>query len=126
MFEHKSPEMRLNATATALVFTDLHNDFLSPQGKAFPLIKDSLVRNNTVIANQPSGASVGSGGIVLASTKVSGGADPSNNSIHDNDLNENQPADIASDRTGHGNRVSANLCATTLPDDLGGCTSAVI
>jgi len=47
MFEHKSPEMRLNATATALVFTDLHNDFLSPQGKAFPLIKDSLVRNNT-------------------------------------------------------------------------------
>jgi nicotinamidase-related amidase len=47
MFEHKSPEMRLNATATALVFTDLHNDFLSPQGKAFPLIKDSLARNNT-------------------------------------------------------------------------------
>ena len=39
MFEHKSPEMRLNATATALVFTDLHNDFLSPQGKAFPLMR---------------------------------------------------------------------------------------
>jgi len=37
MFDHKSPEMRLNATATALVFTDLHNDFLSPQGKAFHL-----------------------------------------------------------------------------------------
>jgi nicotinamidase-related amidase len=47
MFDHKSPEMRLNATATALVFTDLHNDFLSQQGKAFPLIKDSLARNNT-------------------------------------------------------------------------------
>jgi hypothetical protein len=29
-FEHKSPEMKLNATGTALVFTDLHNDFLSP------------------------------------------------------------------------------------------------
>jgi nicotinamidase-related amidase len=47
MFDHKSPEMRLNATATALVFTDLHNDYLSPSGKAFPLIKDSLARNNT-------------------------------------------------------------------------------
>jgi nicotinamidase-related amidase len=47
MFDHKSPEMRLNATATALVFTDLHNDFLSPSGKAFALIKDSLARNNT-------------------------------------------------------------------------------
>ena len=68
-------------------------------------VHDSLVRNKTVIANQPSGASVGSSGIVLASTKVSGGADPSNNSIHDNDLSDNQPADIASDRTGHGNKI---------------------
>jgi hypothetical protein len=42
MFDHKAREMTLNATATALVFTDLHNDFLSPQGKAFGLIKDSL------------------------------------------------------------------------------------
>jgi nicotinamidase-related amidase len=47
MFDHRSPEMKLNATATALVFTDLHNDFLSPSGKAFALIKDSLARNNT-------------------------------------------------------------------------------
>ena len=47
MFEHKSPEMRLNAAATALVFTDLHNDFLSPNGKAFGLIADSLARNDT-------------------------------------------------------------------------------
>ena len=47
MFDHKTPEMKLNATATALVFTDLHNDFLSPDGKAYALIKDSLARNNT-------------------------------------------------------------------------------
>ena len=47
MFDHKLPEMKLNATATALVFTDLHNDFLSPDGKAFGLIKDSLARNDT-------------------------------------------------------------------------------
>jgi parallel beta-helix repeat protein len=111
------------------------NDKACPAGEHPPFsgvgigvfgVHDSLVRNNTVIANQPSGASVGSGGIVLASTKASGGADPSNNSIYDNDLNENQPADIASDRTGHGNRISANLCSTTLPGDLGGCTGAVI
>jgi nicotinamidase-related amidase len=48
MFDHQTSGMRLNATTTALVFTDLHNDFLSPEGKAFGLIKDSLARNNTV------------------------------------------------------------------------------
>jgi nicotinamidase-related amidase len=47
MFDHKSPEMRVDAATTALVFTDLHNDFLAPDGKAFGLIKDSLARNDT-------------------------------------------------------------------------------
>jgi len=47
MFDHKTPGMTLNGTATALVFTDLHNDFLSPDGKAYGLIKDSLAQNNT-------------------------------------------------------------------------------
>lgn len=47
MFEHKPAEMTLNATSTALVFTDLHNDFLTPGGKAFGLIEASLARNNT-------------------------------------------------------------------------------
>ena len=48
MFDHISPEMTLRRGAVALVFTDLHNDFLSPDGKAYGLIKDSLERNNTV------------------------------------------------------------------------------
>src|SRR5678816_3322346 len=47
MFDHKTAEMKLDAARTALVFTDLHNDFLSPEGKAFGLIKDSLERNDT-------------------------------------------------------------------------------
>src|SRR5262245_16577731 len=47
MFDHKAPEMRLNLHSTALVFTDLHNDFLSPNGKAYGLIEESLVRNDT-------------------------------------------------------------------------------
>jgi nicotinamidase-related amidase len=47
MFDHKSPEMTLHRDTTALVFTDLHNDFLSPDGKAYPLIAESLARNDT-------------------------------------------------------------------------------
>jgi hypothetical protein len=35
MFDHKVSPMRLDAKRTALVFTDLHNDFLAPNGKAF-------------------------------------------------------------------------------------------
>jgi biuret amidohydrolase len=47
MFDHTSPEMTLRPGATALVFTDLHNDFLTPGGKAFGLIEESLARNDT-------------------------------------------------------------------------------
>ena len=47
MFDHNSSEMTLRRDATALVFTDLHNDFLSPGGKAYGLIEESLARNDT-------------------------------------------------------------------------------
>lgn len=47
MFDHKSPEVTLRPGAAALVFTDLHNDFLTPGGKAFGLIEESLARNDT-------------------------------------------------------------------------------
>jgi nicotinamidase-related amidase len=47
MFDHNSPGMTLRRDATALVFTDLHNDFLTPGGKAFGLIEESLARNDT-------------------------------------------------------------------------------
>jgi nicotinamidase-related amidase len=47
MFDHKTPEMQLGREATALVLTDLHNDFLAPNGKAYGLIKESLAHNNT-------------------------------------------------------------------------------
>src|SRR5215471_3259688 len=47
MFDHQIAEMTLTRHTTALVFTDLHNDFLAPDGKAFGLIKESLARNNT-------------------------------------------------------------------------------
>lgn len=48
MFDHKTPEMQLSRATAALVLTDLHNDFLAPNGRAYGLIKESLTRNNTV------------------------------------------------------------------------------
>lgn len=48
MFDHTTSEMRLNRRSTALVLTDLHNDFLAANGKAYGLIRESLARNNTV------------------------------------------------------------------------------
>jgi nicotinamidase-related amidase len=39
--------MKLNSANTAAVFTDLHNDFLAHEGKAFGLLKESLAQNNT-------------------------------------------------------------------------------
>ena len=47
MFDHKTSEMQLSRERTALVLTDLHNDFLAPNGKAYGLIKESLARNHT-------------------------------------------------------------------------------
>jgi nicotinamidase-related amidase len=40
--------MTLDARRMALVLTDLQNDFLSPGGKAWELVADSLAENNTV------------------------------------------------------------------------------
>ncbi|HEX2654291.1 MAG TPA: isochorismatase family protein [Xanthobacteraceae bacterium] len=47
MFNHKVPGMKVDLPKTALAFTDLHNDFLAPTGKAYPLIEASLKKNNT-------------------------------------------------------------------------------
>lgn len=47
MFNHSIAEMTLEIKTTALVFTDLQNDFLSPEGKAYGLIASSLAKNNT-------------------------------------------------------------------------------
>ena len=47
MFDHKALGMKVDLATTALAFTDLHNDFLSPNGKAYPLIETSLKKNNT-------------------------------------------------------------------------------
>src|SRR5262245_11510488 len=47
MFTHTIPDMTLVNGHTALVLTDMQNDFLAPQGRAFPLIQKSLEANDT-------------------------------------------------------------------------------
>lgn len=87
-------------------------------------VHDVRARDNTILDNHPTGPSVASGGIVLASTASTGGADPSNNTVRGNDLHDNQPADITSDTTGTGNTISGNHCTTTIPSNLRGCARA--
>jgi nicotinamidase-related amidase len=47
MFTHSGPKMTLELSRTGLVLTDMQNDFLSPSGRAFPLIERSLAANRT-------------------------------------------------------------------------------
>jgi nicotinamidase-related amidase len=46
--ELPSPGMTIEPRRTALVITDLQNDFLSPGGIAWGLVADSLAANNTI------------------------------------------------------------------------------
>ena len=46
--ELPSPGMTIDARRTALVLTDLQNDFLSPGGIAWGLVADSLAANHTI------------------------------------------------------------------------------
>jgi nicotinamidase-related amidase len=47
MFTHKTQGMVVDPMRTALVLTDMQNDFLSPHGAAYGLIADSLAANHT-------------------------------------------------------------------------------
>jgi nicotinamidase-related amidase len=48
MFSHTIAEMTLSRAQTALVLTDMQNDFLSPGGGAYPLLEKSFAKNDTV------------------------------------------------------------------------------
>jgi nicotinamidase-related amidase len=47
MFNHKTRDMTLTRADSALVLTDMQNDFLSPQGAAYKLIEKSLAEHDT-------------------------------------------------------------------------------
>jgi len=78
----------------------------------------SSFEHNRTFANRPTGPSVVSGGIVLASSKQIGGADPRNNLIRINVAHRNRPYDLLWDGTGNGNRFVRNDCSTSRPDWL--------
>lgn len=93
---------------------------LSGLGIALAGVHDTLVTGNTVRDNKPGGPTAFSGGIAIVSDKQSGGADPTNNTVRDNDLHNNKVVDIFWDGTGSGNRIRDNDCATTQPPHLVG------
>jgi nicotinamidase-related amidase len=47
MFKHKGPQMALDLSKTALVLTDMQNDFLAPTGGAYGLIAESMAKHDT-------------------------------------------------------------------------------
>jgi len=47
MFNHTLPEMILRPHQSALVLTDMQNDFLAPTGAAHRLIEQSLAEHDT-------------------------------------------------------------------------------
>ena len=75
----------------------------------------TLIDENSVRGN--SGTTRVSGGVVLVSAQqLGGGADESGDTVRDNELHRNQPADMVWDGRGSGNRLGGNDCATsTLP-----------
>jgi hypothetical protein len=79
---------------------------------------DSTLWNNRTNNNAPSGPSVFSGGIVVASSMVAGGADPTNNLVKRNHAHGNHPFDILYDGTGSGNQFVANDCGTSSPSSI--------
>jgi hypothetical protein len=79
----------------------------------------TLVRNNDVNGNHISDpTAAGRGGIVLISAAPFGGSAPSNDTIMENDLQNNSPADIVWDGSGTGNQFVGNSCHKSSPPHL--------
>jgi len=75
----------------------------------------SSLRANWTNGNRPSGPSVFSGGIVVASAAPAGGADPVGDLVKRNHAHRNSPFDILYDGSGSGNRFVKNDCGTSSP-----------
>jgi hypothetical protein len=78
----------------------------------------TTVEDNVVNNNAPSGPSVVSGGIILASAEESGGPDPRRTVVRENSAHGNQPHDLIWDGSGVGNQFIANDCGTSDPSGL--------
>jgi nicotinamidase-related amidase len=48
LFTHRNPEMALDRRHSALVLADIQNDFLTESGSYYPLIEESLKKNQVL------------------------------------------------------------------------------
>ena len=76
---------------------------------------DTMVQNNSVRRNRPSGPTIHSGGIVVTTSPFSGGIEPMRNRVVSNTAHENQSADIVWNGRGAGNVFAGNVCDVSLP-----------
>jgi nitrous oxidase accessory protein NosD len=79
-------------------------------------VRTAVVDND--VNDNNSGGTFVSGGIVLKSAGIFGGSDVIDDTVRDNDLHRNQPADLVWDGSGHGNRFVDNDCRTSIPSGL--------
>jgi hypothetical protein len=93
---------------------------LSGLGIALLGTTGTLVNSNIVSGNHPTEKTPLTGGILVASSRALGGADPVRNVIRMNRLRNNAAADVVYDGSGDGNRFVRNDCRTTAPAGLCG------
>ena len=108
-----------------------HNDAVCPANAEHPQLSgagisllgvhDTVAAHNRVNNNQPAAASFIAGGIVVTSSAPFGGANPANDTVRRNTLENNKPADIFWDGTGTGNVFAGNNCDTAVPAGMGFC-----
>ena len=79
-------------------------------------VRTAVIDND--VNDNDSGGTFVSGGIVLKSAGVFGGSPVIDDTVRDNDLHRNQPADLVWDGSGHGNRFVKNDCRTSIPPGL--------
>jgi len=104
-----------------------HNQKACPAGEGPPLsgvgimlfgTTHASVWGNRVTKNQPTGPSFVTGGIVVHSAGIVGGADPTSNVVTQNFVHDNLTKDLKYDGTGSGNTFPNNDCGTSHPAGL--------
>ena len=105
-----------NAACPAVGTPPLAEPPISGNGIAVWGVHDIVVSHNNVTGNHPTGTSAIAGGIVVQSSPS---GEPSTNiTVVGNDAMNNQPADIAWDRTGISNTFNRNDCEISIPAQL--------
>lgn len=75
------------------------------------------VVDNVVVNNHPSGATQGSGGVIIT-TSFAAPTAPTDNAVRRNVVRRNDPYDIIYDGTGSGNHFTDNTCDSSQPPSI--------